>query len=104
MSTDRIAAVAHLRRRQTGLAVARLLGMTRSTVGLILRRLGPNRLDRLEPWPPAIRYEKDRPGEMILIGLKSLGRIEGVGHRITGQPALYHRARSIGYLMPSRRL
>ena len=98
MSSDRIAAVEHLRRqRQTGPAIARILGMARSSVGLILRRLGLNRLDRLEPKPPVIRYEKARPGEMIHIDIKSLGRIEGVGHRITGQHALHHRARGIGY-------
>ena len=44
-----------------------------------------------------IRYEKARPGEMIHIDIKTLGRIDGVGHRITGQHALHHRARGIGY-------
>jgi transposase InsO family protein len=98
LAADQIAAVERLRRqRQTGPAIARALGMARSSVGLILRRLGLNRLAHLEPRPPVIRYERARPGEMIHIDIKTLGRIDGVGHRITGQPALHHRARGIGY-------
>lgn len=98
LPVEQIAAIEHLRRqRQTGAAIARVLGMARSSVGLILRRLGLNRLERLEPRPPVIRYEKARPGEMIHIDIKSLGKIDGVGHRITGQHAGHHRARGIGY-------
>jgi leucine-zipper of insertion element IS481 len=90
--------VEHLRRRRlSGPAIARALGMARSTVGLMLRRLGLNRLALLEPKPAVIRYERARPGELIHIDIKTLGRIDGVGHRITGQHALHHRARGIGY-------
>ena len=93
-----VEAVERLRRqRQSGPAIARALGLARSSVGLILRRLGLNRPDRLEPRPAVIRYEKAHPGEMIHIDIKTLGRIDGVGHRITGQHALHHRARGIGY-------
>jgi len=98
LSVDRVAAVEHLRRqRQTGPAIARALGMARSSVGLVLRRLGLNRLDRLQPRPPVIRYERRRPGEMLHLDIKTLGKIDGIGHRITGQHALHHRARGIGY-------
>jgi transposase InsO family protein len=98
LAADRIVAVEQLRRqRQTGPAIARALGMALSTVGLILRRLGLNRLALLEPRPPVIRYEKARPGELVHIDIKSLGKIDGVGHRITGQHAGHHRARGIGY-------
>jgi transposase InsO family protein len=98
LAVERTAAVEQLRRqRLSGPAIARALGMARSTVGLMLRRLGLNRLALLEPRPPAIRYERERPGELIHIDIKTLGRIEGVGHRITGQHALHHRARGIGY-------
>ena len=41
-------------------------------------------LSALDPKPEIIRYEKDTPGEMIHIDIKKLGRIEGIGHRITG--------------------
>jgi transposase InsO family protein len=71
--------------------------MARSSVGLVLRRLGLNRLDRLQPKPPVIRYERQRPGEMLHLDIKTLGKIDGIGHRITGQHALHHRARGIGY-------
>ena len=98
LSAAQIAAVEHLRRqRQTGPMIARALGMARSTVSLVLRRLGLNRLALIEPRPPIIRYERERPGELIHIDIKTLGRIDGVGHRITGQHALHHRARGIGY-------
>lgn len=98
LAVEQTAAVAQLRRqRQTGPMIALTLGMARSTVGLILRRLGLNRLARLEPRPPVIRYERERAGELIHIDIKTLGRIDGIGHRITGQHALHHRARGIGY-------
>ena len=97
LPAERIAAVERLRReRWTGPAIARALGLARSTVGLILRRPGLNRLALLEPRPPVIRYERERPGELIHIDIKNLGRIDGIGHRITGQHALHHRARGIG--------
>ena len=71
MSAGQVEAIEQLRRqRQTGPAIARILGMARSSVGLILRRLGLNRLDRLEPKPPVIRYGKARPGEMLYIDIK----------------------------------
>jgi transposase InsO family protein len=85
------------RQRMTGPAIARSLGLARSTVGLVLRRLGLNRLAWLDPRPPVLRYERQRPGELIHIDIKTLGRIDGVGHRITGQHQGHHRARGIGY-------
>ena len=33
---------------------------------------------------PVIRYERERPGELIHLDTKKLGRIDGIGHRITG--------------------
>jgi hypothetical protein len=68
----------------TGPQIARRLGMPRSTVGAILRRLGLGKLAALEPKPPVVRYERERPGELIHIDTKKLGRIDGVGHCITG--------------------
>ncbi|MGE6786749.1 IS481 family transposase, partial [Ensifer adhaerens] len=85
------------RQRRTGPAIAHALGMARSTVGLILRRLGLNRLDRLEPQPAAIRYERQAPGEVIHLDTKSLGRFERVGHRISGDRTGQSRSRGIGW-------
>ena len=69
----------------TGPAIARALGMARSTVGLVLRRLGLGKLKQLEPKPLVVRYERARPGEMIHLDIKKLGRIDGVGHRFVGR-------------------
>ena len=72
------------RQRLSGPAIARQLGLRVSTVGGILRRLGLGKLAALEPRPPVVRYERERPGELLHIDTKKLGRIEAVGHRITG--------------------
>jgi hypothetical protein len=65
LPVGRVAAIERLRReRLTGPAIARALGLARSTVGAVLRRLGLGRLSALEPTPPAIRYERERPGEL----------------------------------------
>jgi transposase InsO family protein len=80
-----VAEVARLRRqRMTSPKIAARLAMPLSTVTLVLRRLGLNRLAALEPRPPVVRYQRQRPGELLHIDTKKLGRIDGVGHRITG--------------------
>ena len=82
---ETIAAIERLRRqRMTGPQIARRLDLPRSTIGVILRRLGLGRLKALDPKPPVVRYERAAPGELIHIDTKKLGRIDGVGHRITG--------------------
>ncbi len=94
----RIAEIEGLRRqRMTGPQIARQLGVPRSTVGLVLRRLGLGRLSNLDPKPPAIRYQRERPGELIHIDTKKLGRIDGIGHRITGHHTGMVRNRGIGW-------
>ena len=86
IADDLVRRIEALRReRLTGPAIAIRLGMARSTVGLILRRLGLGRLSALEPKTPALRYERSAPGEMIHLDIKKLGRINGVGHRFTGR-------------------
>ena len=72
------------RRRYTGLRIAEELRLAVSTVSLWLRRLGLGRLRDLEPKPVVVRYEKKRPGELLHLDTKKLGRIQGIGHRITG--------------------
>jgi transposase InsO family protein len=84
---DRVEAIAALRRiRSTGAEIAEMLGMPISTVSLVLRRIGLGKLSRLEPPEPPNRYEKQRPGELIHIDIKKLGRISdaGAGHRMMG--------------------
>jgi transposase InsO family protein/transposase len=82
---DRVQAIAVLRRlRFTGPEIAELLSMALSTVSGILTRIGMGRLGRLG-LEPARRYERERPGELVHLDVKKLGRIErGAGHRATG--------------------
>ena len=63
------------------LTLGAMLGRPASTVGKVLRRLGCSRLPR-EPRPPVVRYERDRPGELLHIDTKKLGRFWHVGKRI----------------------
>ena len=80
----RIEVIAALRRlRFTGPEIAELLDMALSTVSGILTRIGMGRLGRLG-LEPAARYERARPGELVHIDVKKLGRIIVPGHRITG--------------------
>ena len=72
------------RQRLSGPAIARQLGRPVSTVGVALRRLGLGRLAALDPPRQVIRYQRERPGELIHLDIKKLGRIDGIGHRITG--------------------
>jgi len=65
-------------------AIARQLGLARSTVGAILRRHGLGRLRVLDPKPKVVRYERKSPGDLLHLDTKKLGRIKGVGHRIHG--------------------
>lgn len=83
------------RQHRTGFEIARRLGMPRSTVAAVLRRLGLERLSKLTPKPEVVRYEKDRPGELLHLDTKKLGRIRGVGHRIHGNRRT--RQRGIGW-------
>jgi transposase len=81
--------IAWLRRlRMTGPEIAEVLGMATSTVSAVLKRLGLGKLSRLEPEDPVHRYEKRRPGELLHIDVKKLGRISerGAGWRVTGRP------------------
>src|SRR4029079_16226860 len=82
----RVEAIAALRRlRFTGPEIAELLGMPVSTVSGLLTRIGMGRLGRLG-LEPAERYERERPGALIHIDVKKLGRIRGgAGHRMTGR-------------------
>jgi transposase InsO family protein len=84
------------RQRLSGPAIAHQLGRPVSTVGVALRRLGLGRLAALDPPRQVIRYERERPGELIHLDTKKLGRIDGIGHRITGDRTGQSRRRSRG--------
>jgi transposase InsO family protein len=81
----RVAAIERLRRlRMTAAEIAECLEMALSTVSRWLRRIGLGRLSRLEPPEPPNRYQRQRPGELIHLDVKRLGRIVVPGHRATG--------------------
>lgn len=97
-SGETVAAIEALRRqRLSGPAIAHSLGLARSTVGAILRRIGLSRLAALDEKRPANRYQKAMPGELVHMDTKKLGRIDGIGHRITGDRTRQSNRRGIGW-------
>ena len=60
------------------------LGLAASTVHAVLRRHGRSRLVRRETPEQVVRYERERPGELVHVDVKKLGRIVKPGHRVTG--------------------
>jgi transposase InsO family protein len=68
----------------TGPKIARDLKLPPATVARILQRHGLRRLRDLEPPERVERYEHRRPGDLVHLDVKKLGRIERVGHRIHG--------------------
>jgi transposase InsO family protein len=99
LPAEQVVAIAALRRqRLTSPVIARRLGLPLSTVGRVLRRLGLGRLKRLDPRAPIVRYQRQRPGELLHIDTKKLGKIAGIGHRITGRRSgMINRHRGIGW-------
>jgi transposase InsO family protein len=93
---DRVEVIVKLRQlRFTAAEIAETLGMALSTVSGILTRIGLGRLGRLGLEQP-VRYERRRPGELIHVDVKKLGRVRGVGHRISGSKASQAKTRVAG--------
>jgi transposase InsO family protein len=93
---DRVAVIVLLRRlRMTAAEIAETLAMPLSTVSVVLQRNGVGRLGRIGLEQP-VRYEHARPGELVHIDVKKLGRIRGVGHRISGDRASQAKTRIAG--------
>lgn len=89
-------AVETLRRlRFTQARIVEALGLKKSTVQRICAAVGLSRLSALEPPIPENRYQRARPGELIHLDTKRLGRFERVGHRITGDRQT--RSRGLGW-------
>jgi transposase InsO family protein len=81
--------------RLSGPRIADALGLPVSTVGKALRRLGLNHLPPLVAPPPVVRYERERPGELLHIDAKKLAGIGRAGHRVHGDRTT--RVRGIGW-------
>ena len=95
-AAERVAVIVKLRQlRMTAAEIAETLAMPLSTVSGILTRLGLGRLGRLG-LEQAVRYERARPGELVHLDVKKLGRVRGVGHRISGSRASQTKTRIAG--------
>ena len=93
---ERVQAIASLRRlRMTAAEIAECLVMPLSTVSAVLTRIGLGKLSRLEQPEPANRYERKRPGELLHIDVKKLGRIGRPGHRVNRDRR--SRSRGVGW-------
>jgi transposase InsO family protein len=87
LPADRVEAIEALRRlRMTAVEISEVLGLALSTVSRWLRRIGLGKRGALQPPEPPNRYERKRPGELIHVDVKKLGKISarGAGHRVTG--------------------
>jgi transposase len=85
------------RQRYTGKQIAAELKLSPATVSRVLRRLGLNRIAALEPAEPIRRYERERPGELIHLDIKKLGKFNQIGHRITGDRTGQSNSRGVGW-------
>jgi transposase InsO family protein len=72
------------RHRWSSVRIAQYYALPVSTVVTTQRRLGLNRLSRLEPPRPVHRYEYARPGGLLHLDIKQFGRFDRVGHRVHG--------------------
>jgi transposase InsO family protein len=76
--------------------IAKYSGCSLATLSRCMKRIGLSRLSALQTPAPVVRYERQSPGELLHIDIKKLGRIQGIGHRITGDRTL-NRNRGIGW-------
>lgn len=89
--------VALRREKMPGKQIARIVGVSPATISRVLKMARLSRMKDVEPKPPARRYERDNPGDMIHLDIKKLGRFDRVGHRITGDRRGQSNARGIGW-------
>ncbi len=81
-----------------GLLRAEGIELAASTIYRVLVRRGISRLRDLDVGgedlrEPVVRYEWARPGDMVHVDVKKLGRIpDGGGHRVHGRTSAQHRA------------
>ncbi len=83
--------------KMPGKQIARITGVSPATVSRVLRAARLSRMRDIEPKPPARRYERDNPGDMIHLDIKKLDRFDRVGHRVTGDRRGQSNARGIGW-------
>ena len=85
------------RQRMPGKEIAAQVGVSAATVSRVLQRLGLNKLSALAPAEPPRRYERERPGEMILSTSRGSAASIGAGHRVRGERREEWRNRGAGW-------
>jgi transposase InsO family protein len=91
-------AIESLRRvRFTQKRIADVLGLKKSTVQRICAELGLSKLHQLEPPVPENRYVRSRPGELVHVDTKKLGRFVRPGHRVVGRRVSRAGALHVGW-------
>jgi len=85
------------RQRWSGKQIAKQTGVSPATVSRILRAARLSRMRDLEPPQPVIRYEYEKPGGLIHLDIKKLGRFDRTGHRITGKHSGVASSRGSGW-------
>src|SRR4029450_3235338 len=91
-------AVENLRReRRTQEHIAAEIGISKASVSRILKRRGLSPLSSLELQEPHPRYEREKPGEIIHLDIKKLGRFSSMGHRVTGRRTGYCSSQGAGW-------
>jgi transposase InsO family protein len=81
--------------RQPARVIAEQLGLARSTVSAVLARRGLGPWRALEPPRPPCRYERRRPGDLLHLDIKKLGRFWKPGHRVVNDR--HTRSRGAGW-------
>jgi transposase InsO family protein len=78
--------IIELRRcRLSSIQIARKLRLPRSTVSRVVQQAGLSRVKSLELAVAAVRYEWKRPGDLLHLDVKKLGRFWRPGHRVNGE-------------------
>ncbi|KQZ54279.1 oxidoreductase [Rhizobium sp. Root149] len=85
------------RQRLTGKHIALETRVSPATVSRVLKRAGLSRMKDIEPAQPVVRYEYAKPGGLIHLDIKRLGRFKRVGHRITGDRTGQSNSRGVGW-------
>ena len=83
-SAWRDAVLALRRLRFTQAQIAEVLTLSTSRIQRVVAGVGLGKLSALEPPVPDNRYERSRPGELVHVDTKKLGRFYQPGHRVTG--------------------
>lgn len=85
ISSEMKAFIFSMRRfRLTAQQISDIVHVPRSSVSRLLKAEGLGKLKDVKESEPIVRYEAANPGDLVHIDIKKLGRIDGVGHRITG--------------------